>query len=274
MRGLSAYNAAMQNPTEPDARRRFHELSEYRTIPGGPKKLDYLFDLVRRLQAGKETLNVLDVGCGNGPLTFPVASLGCRVVGVDVNEASIAAARQAGRTANASFEVIPGSEFDLGRQFDLIVCSEVLEHLDAPQPLVDTMARHLAADGVLMITVPNGYGPREVLGRIEIFLRRRLGLGRVIESLRRLFGMVDAATKCAVHTSNPYQDHVQKYTIRQLKRLFSRAGLRLEEVRNNIFILGVVFGKSRAVDRFDCRLADLLPKFAARGWYLLCRRGE
>jgi SAM-dependent methyltransferase len=264
----------MQQSTEADLRRQFHDLSEYRSIPGGPKKLDYLFELVRRLQAGKPGLDVLDVGCGNGPLTFPIALLGCRVLGVDVDEASIEAARKANRFANASFAVIPGSEFDLGRRFDLIVCSEVLEHLDVPQPLVDTMARHLAPGGVLMITVPNGYGPREVLGRIEIFLRRKLGLGRVIEPLRRMFGMVDAATKCAVHTSNPYQDHVQKYTIRQLRRLFDHARLRLEEVRNNIFILGVVFGKSRGVDRFDCRLADLLPAFAASGWYLLCRKGE
>jgi hypothetical protein len=136
------------------------------------------------------------------------------------------------------------------------------------------MARHLAPGGLLFVTVPNGYGPREVLGRIEIFLRRKLGLGKIIEPVRRLFGMVDAKTKCAVHTSNPYQDHVQKYTTRRLKRLFTRAALRLEEVRNNVFILGVIFGKSRAVDRFDCRLADLLPHFAASGWYLLCRRGD
>jgi SAM-dependent methyltransferase len=264
----------MQRQPDSDQRQRFHELSEYRSIPGGPKKLDYLFNLVRSLQAAHPDLKVLDVGCGNGPLTFPVASTGCEVVGVDVDAGSVAHARSANSFPNAAFELIPGSTFDLGREFDLIICSEVLEHLEVPQPLIDTMARHLAPGGRLFVTVPNGYGPREVLGRFEIFLRRRLGLGRLIEPVRRLFGMIDAKTKCAVHTSNPYQEHVQKYTTRKLRRLFERAGLRLEEVRNNVFILGVVFGKSRSVDRFDCRLADLLPHFAASGWYLLCRKGD
>lgn len=264
----------MPSQTESELRQRFHALSEYRSIPGGPKKLDYLFDLVRRLQAERRVLNVLDVGCGNGPLTFPVAMLGCQVVGVDVDEGSIGRARQENRFPNARFEVIPGSIFDLGATFDLIICSEVLEHLEMPQPLLDTMAKHLAPGGLLWVTVPNGYGPREVLGRIEIFLRRKLGLGRVIEPFRRLFGMVDAKTKCAVHTSNPYQDHVQKYTIRQLERLFTQAALHLTEIRNNVFIFGVIFGKSRAVDRFDCGLADFLPHGAASGWYLLCRKSD
>jgi len=264
----------MQIQTESELRQRFHTLSDYRSIPGGPKKLDYLFNLLRRLQAERPVLNILDVGCGNGPLTFPVAMLGCQVVGVDVDEGSIGRARQENRFPNARFEVIPGSTFDLGATFDLIVCSEVLEHLEVPQPLVETMAKHLAPGGLLMVTVPNGYGPREVLGRIEIFLRRKVGLGKIIESIRRLFGMVDAKTKCAVHTSNPYQDHVQKYTIRQMKRLFANAGLSVAEIVNNVFIFGVIFGKSRAVDRFDCRLADFLPHFAASGWYFLCCKSD
>jgi len=261
--------------TQPTAdaalRERFLQATDYQSIPGGLKKLDYIFALVRRLHAGRPGLRVLDVGCGNGPLTFPIAALGIDVVGVDVNAASIDRNRRESRYPNARFEVVSGASFDLGESFDLIICSEVMEHLDAPQPLVDSIARHLKPDGTLMVTVPNGYGPREVLGRIEIFLRRKLGIGRVIDPVRRAFGMLDHATKCAVHTSNPDQDHVQKFTIREMRGIFAQAGLSVFEIVNSIFIFGVVFGKSAAIDRFDSRLADFLPRAFASGWYFLCR---
>jgi SAM-dependent methyltransferase len=252
-------------------RRRFLQATDYHSIPGGLKKLDYIFELVRRLQGGRPGLRVLDVGCGNGPLTFPIAALGCEVLGVDVNAASIERNRRESRYPNARFAVVPGASFDLGESFDLVICSEVLEHLPEPQPLVDSIARHLAPGGTLMVTVPNGYGPREVLGRIEIFLRRNLGIGRVIDPVRRAFGMLDHATKCAVHTSNPDQDHVQKFTIREMREIFAKAGLPVVQIVNSIFIFGVVFGKSAAVDRFDNRLADFLPRSFASGWYFLCR---
>lgn len=260
--------------SESELQERFREATDYQTIPGGRKKLDYIFALVRRLQQQRPGLRVLDVGCGNGPLTFPIAALGCAVTGVDVNAASIEHNRAVSRFPNARFETVPGANFDLGETFDLIICSEVLEHLETPQPLADSIARHLAPGGVLMVTVPNGYGPREVLGRIEIFLRRSAGLGRVIDPVRRAFGMLDHATKCAVHTSNPEQDHVQKFTIRQMRGIFARAGLSVVETVNSVFIFGVVFGRSPAVDRFDSRLADFLPRALASGWYFLCTRNE
>jgi 2-polyprenyl-3-methyl-5-hydroxy-6-metoxy-1,4-benzoquinol methylase len=257
--------------TEISPRERFYRATDYDAIPGGRKKLDFIFGLVERLRAARPGLKVLDVGCGNGPLTFPIAALGVPVLGIDVNAASIERNRAANRYPNARFAVVPGASFDLGETFDLIICSEVLEHLHEPQPLVDSIARHLAPGGTLMVTVPNGYGPREVLGRIEIFLRRRLGIGRVIDPARRAFGMLDHATKCAVHTSNPDQDHVQKFTTGEMRAVLAKAGLRVVETVNSIFIFGVVFGKSPAVDRFDSRLADFLPRFAASGWYFLCR---
>ncbi len=260
--------------TQKGLKEKFLDASGYHTIPGGRKKLEYVFSIVEEIKARRPRMKVLDVGCGNGAMAFAVASLGCEVLGVDVDESSIEHARKINRFPNARFEVVSGETFDLKESYDFIICSEVLEHLYRPERLVGTMARHLKEDGVLLITVPNGYGPREILGRTEKVLRERLRLGNAIDRARRSVKMMDAGAKCAVHTSNPDQDHVQRFTMRELRRLIERAGLSVVDSVNSIFILSVVFrAKSGMPDRVDARIADCLPRFMVSGWYLLCRKG-
>jgi hypothetical protein len=129
-------------------------------------------------------------------------------------------------------------------------------------------------DGLLLVTVPNGYGPREVFGRAEKFMRAKLGLGKLLDRGRVRMRMLDAATKCAVYTSNPDQDHVQKFTLATLKELMEKAGLRVIHCVKSIFLLSVVFRtRSGVVDRLDGRVADYVPRFMVSGWFLLCRRG-
>lgn len=262
-------------PTLPQSRmkKRFFQSTEYQTIPGGRKKLEYLFSLlVDRMAAGAGT-KVLDVGCGNGAVALAVASLGCEVLGVDVNGPSIEQARKVNRFRNARFEVVAEKGFDLKEKFDLIICSEVLEHLFHPQPLVNTMARHLKHDGYLLVTVPNGYGPREVLGRTETFLRRKLRLAALVDKARATAGMIDAAEKCSVHTSNPDQDHVQRFTTSTLKWMIEKAGGRVVEMVNSIFFFSLLLrGKSGLLDKLDGRVADCLPRFMVSGWYVLCQK--
>jgi len=264
---------SMASAAEKKLKGRFFQSTDYHTIPGGGKKLEYLFSVLLRMKAARPRMKVLDVGCGNGAIAFAVASLGHDVLAVDVNESSIEHARTVNRSPNARFKAVSDDGFDLNDTYDLIICSEVLEHLHRPQRLLKTMARHLKEDGVLLITVPNGYGPREVLGRTEKVLRERLRLGSVIDRARAGVKMMDLATKCAVHTSNPDQDHVQKFTVGQLNELIADAGLIIIETVNSIFMFSVMLRtNSGIVDRFDARLADWLPRFMVSGWYLLCRR--
>jgi len=252
-------------------RETFFQSTDYHTIPGGRKKLEFLFSLLLNMKATERRISVLDVGCGNGGIAFAVASLGCEILGVDVDRPSIEQARNVNPYPHARFEVVADDRFDLKETYDLIICSEVLEHLVTPQRLLNTMARHLKDDGLLLITVPNGYGPREILGRTETFLRTKLGLGRLADRARRAARVIDAAEKCSVHTSNPDQDHVQRFTIGRLRELIERAGLCVLERVNSIFIFSVMLRQSSALlDRLDARLADYLPRFAVSGWYVLC----
>lgn len=86
--------------------------------------------------------SVLDVGCGNGSWLTVAKQLGIGdVLGVDLHEElpqSWPLEARAYRRQDLS------QPFDLGRQFDLILCLEVAEHLppEAAETLVESLARH------------------------------------------------------------------------------------------------------------------------------------
>lgn len=98
---------------------------------------------------------VLDAGCGTGYGSELLARSGAiDVVGIDIDAETVAAA---GRAApQATFEVADVRELPaaLG-EFDLIVCFEVLEHLDDPTAALDRLAQALRPDGVLAVSSPN-----------------------------------------------------------------------------------------------------------------------
>ena len=138
--------------------------------------------------------------------------MGYEVLGIDIDSDSIAYARSINTFPNARFELVGEDNFGLSEKFDVIICSEVLEHLPEPSKLINLMLYVLKDDGILIITIPNGYGPREILGRLEKYLCTNPKLGKYVDVLRKLMGMIPTEEKYEIHTSNPYQEHVQKFT--------------------------------------------------------------
>lgn len=253
--------------------------TDYHRFPGGLKKLEFIVEVLCGLGREPADVRVLDVGCGNGSLSLPIASLGYRVVGVDVDAGSIEHVRQVNAFPNARFELVNGDRLDLGEQYDLVVCSEVLEHLHNPMPLVRAIAGAMKAGGLAIITVPNGQGLRELLGRVESFMKDTLGLRPALKQLRKLAGMPDADEKCVMHTSNVEEagtGHVQAFSLPGLKKRLARGGLDVVRVVKSFLIFSVFAGRRgddwSAIDRLDSRLADALPASMASGWYVLCQR--
>jgi SAM-dependent methyltransferase len=100
---------------------------------------------------------VVDVGCGSGHL---LRALGdrtpdARFVGVDFSKNAIRRAR--GLLPEARWLVGDVYATPLGEQrFDLVLCTEVLEHLERPRDALDALARLCTRDGRVIITVPDG----------------------------------------------------------------------------------------------------------------------
>lgn len=121
----------------------------------------YLVPVLRRLSGtlGPGT-RVLDLGCGNGFNAGVYVDAGCQVVGVDPSAAGIRIARST--YPNGRFEVLGVSD-DLLAQlreapFDLVVSTEVVEHLYDPAAWARCAFACLKPGGKLVCSTPyHGY---------------------------------------------------------------------------------------------------------------------
>lgn len=99
---------------------------------------------------------VVDIGCGAGNLLQDVVARAApaRVVGVDYALAGVERARRA--VPDGEFHSCSLYDLDLRETFDVVLCTEVLEHLSKPEVAMRTLVRLCSADGVIIITVPDG----------------------------------------------------------------------------------------------------------------------
>jgi 2-polyprenyl-3-methyl-5-hydroxy-6-metoxy-1,4-benzoquinol methylase len=102
-----------------------------------------------------DDLNVLDVGCGDGVISEPIVKMGNHVTSVELP--TIAALAQKCRVPG----IVAGDAEELAfvsETFDLILASEVVEHLWNPASFFDEAYRVLKPKGYLIVETPEGKG--------------------------------------------------------------------------------------------------------------------
>ncbi len=112
-----------------------------------PKRLDSL--------AG---LRVLDIGCGGGILSEPLARLGAAVVGADPSERNIAVAQQHAAQSGLSIDYRNTSAEALasaGESFDAVLAMEVVEHVTDVGRFVEVTADMVRPNGLLFVATLN-----------------------------------------------------------------------------------------------------------------------
>lgn len=119
-----------------------------------PLRLDYI-----RQRAPLQGLRVLDIGCGGGILAESMAAAGAVVTGIDMAEGPLTVARlhqaETGisvdyqqSTAEAFAEAHPAS-------FDVVTCLEMLEHVPAPDAVINACATLVKPGGHVFLSTIN-----------------------------------------------------------------------------------------------------------------------
>ena len=103
---------------------------------------------------------ILDVGCGNGEIASRLLNAGFDVYGIDASETGVAIAnrKSPGRffLHDVSNNQLPQDMESL--QFDVVISTEVIEHLYNPRAYVQLIRNILPNDGVVIISTPyHGY---------------------------------------------------------------------------------------------------------------------
>jgi SAM-dependent methyltransferase len=120
-------------------------------------------ELVSRLwflteQLPLEGKDILDYGCGTGLALEWLRShtRPGRLVGLDISEGAIAAARAQYPGIEFHIANIESTPLGVGKDFDIALCFEVLEHLKNPdRTLAHLAASYLKPDGIFVASTPN-----------------------------------------------------------------------------------------------------------------------
>ena len=138
-----------------------------------PARMRFLKDTIGTL-AGK---TILDIGCGGGLISIPLARLGtnvgAKVTGIDADATAIsvasAHAAQDAAQENLPITFINGAAEDLvdqGQKFDVVLALEIIEHVDHPDMFVDLCARLVKPDGIVVFSTLNRTAKSYALGII------------------------------------------------------------------------------------------------------------
>ena len=105
-----------------------------------------------------EGLRFLDIGCGGGLLTEPMARLGATIVGVDPSEKNIKTASVHAAEQELAIDYRAATAEDLaaaGERFDVILNMEVIEHVADPAAFTATCASMLKPGGLMFVATLN-----------------------------------------------------------------------------------------------------------------------
>lgn len=130
-----------------------------------PCRLDYIVTQIAA-QFGRdpktprpfEGLRLLDIGCGGGLLSEPMARLGATVVGADAAGGNIPVARLHAEQSGLEIDYRHCAAEDLaaaGERFDVVLAMEIIEHVADPQGFVNTCAELLAPGGLMFCSTMN-----------------------------------------------------------------------------------------------------------------------
>lgn len=244
---------------------------------GTRKRIDFAVQVI----ADTSPATVLDIGCGTGnQLTKPLAERFPEVsfLGVDSDEQTIAFAQDKNVLPNLRFAT------EISGQFDLVIASEVLEHVEDPVDFLRSLRERLAdSSGWVLMTTPNGFGPFELAAAAQRIMHgpvlgpvSRSTSGALRKMKHRVVGAPDMDAALATTNTLAVSPHINFFRRRDVETVAAAAGFAVERQRSRTLVCGYGFDRvlKGPLTQWNARLADVAPMSLSSGWMFLLRQAE
>ena len=102
-------------------------------------------------------LNILDIGCGGGLLSEPMARLGANVIGIDASSKNIKIAKHHLKKSKLNIKYYNASpeNFKYKSKFDVVLNMEIVEHVQDVNIFINQTAKFLNKSGIMFIATLN-----------------------------------------------------------------------------------------------------------------------
>ena len=224
-------------------------------------------DFVAKIISTTNPVRVLDVGCGTGAnLTerlaqqFPHSDF----IGIDSDATSIAFANKNRKASNVKY-LLESDAFDLGH-FDLVIASEVIEHVEDPVAFLQFLRGRLTSTGCVVLTLPNGHGPYELASLVET-LMHLTGIYAMLRALKRI--LVRQSTFPPTVDTLAISPHINFFAYASIRALIVASGFQINQFRPRTFLCGFGFDhliKSKRLIAWNAEVSDRMPAQCASAW--------
>ncbi|HKC04916.1 MAG TPA: class I SAM-dependent methyltransferase [Patescibacteria group bacterium] len=163
----------------------------------------YLSILKLLQKYGIKDKDILDIGCGVGTIDLYLAKNGAKVFGIDISHKGIIIAKENAKklhmTENLEFKVFNFPYKIPLAKYDIIICSEILEHIKDDKLAVKKMVSLLRPKGIIIASSPSYQSLLYRYGKLKKF--------------------------------DEEVGHLRRYNERSYKSLFINVGLRIKELK-------------------------------------------
>ena len=155
-----------------------------------------------------KNIKLLDIGCGGGLLSEPMAKLGAKVTGLDVVEKNIKTASTHAESQGLNINYVHSTVEDISEKkakFDVILNMEVIEHVSDVNLFINSCSKVLSSNGIMIFASLN---------------RTLISYGLAIIGVEYILGWLPKGT----------HDWSKFITPDELKIFFSSNGLKIDEI--------------------------------------------
>ncbi|OGY17025.1 MAG: hypothetical protein A2784_04215 [Candidatus Chisholmbacteria bacterium RIFCSPHIGHO2_01_FULL_48_12] len=146
---------------------------------------------------------ILDIGCGAGTISLYLANQGANIIGIDISRKAIDSCKKSAKALKlkdrTQFICNTIEQIKFRRKFDLIICSEIIEHIPNDKAFLKRVYKLLKNNGLLILSTPSINAPLYKIGLAQNF-DKQVG-------------------------------HIRRYSKKQISDLVKKSGFTIEKVK-------------------------------------------